>query len=492
MTNAHNGPAARHESCRVVRKVRERMRESVQRRRSARGVALVLATLTLFVFVPMVGLAIDGGIAYLLKSKLSQAVDAACLAGARSLNRGADISSQQANAVAVALKMFQVNMKQGTWASVVATPDIQVTEDAGTHMRYVTITATLTAPLYFLRLVGKETVTLSVRGQARRRDVNIVLILDRSSSILNRAGSAPGPHAIDDMKAAARSFVSNFSAGRDYLGLVVFGGHEIVAFPLANNFTTASPTLDTIISQIAGGSNTGSAQALAIAYQQLTSNLAVTRGALNVIVFFTDGLANGISADFSPVLTTACKGAGAPAIGWIAQWSGFAPTGTVAGIFKNQARSASNATNDLIAAPGTCKFSTDATKAPQDITRIPSSDMYGNATSGADSYHPEVDLTKIYSPQQIGYASANAADFAARHMRDGSINTEIVPLIYCIGLFGGGEEPDRVFLKRVANTTDSPIYDNTKPTGLLVEAEDSVDLQRAFLRVASEILRLGQ
>jgi Flp pilus assembly protein TadG len=60
-----------------------------------RGVALVYSVLSAFVLFGMVGLAIDGAAAYLLKLKLSQAVDAAVLAGARSLSRGADVNSQR-------------------------------------------------------------------------------------------------------------------------------------------------------------------------------------------------------------------------------------------------------------------------------------------------------------------------------------------------------------------------------------------------------------
>ena len=54
----------------------------------------VWALMMFFVIVPMIGLAIDCGILFFIKSKLQTAVDGAALGAARSLNRGQDIPSQ--------------------------------------------------------------------------------------------------------------------------------------------------------------------------------------------------------------------------------------------------------------------------------------------------------------------------------------------------------------------------------------------------------------
>ena len=51
---------------------------------------------------------------------------------------------------------------------------------------------------------------------ASRRDVNLLLVLDRSSS-MNNSGSC------DPMKAAAQTFVEQFANGRDRLGLLTYG-----------------------------------------------------------------------------------------------------------------------------------------------------------------------------------------------------------------------------------------------------------------------------
>jgi len=116
--------------------------------------------------------------------------------------------------------------------------------------------------------------------------------------------------------------------------------------------------------------------------------------------------------------------------------------------------------------------------------RMPAADYYGNLTTG---YH-SVDLTRVDSPQQIGYASLNAADSAVQRIRqDSGLNV----VIYAIGYHGGSEQPDETWLRRVANDPSSPSFDSLRPPGLYVRAPTTGDLAAAFSKVASEILRLA-
>ena len=75
----------------------------------------MLSLLTAVVLLPMVGLAVDGSVLYLIKAKLSKAVDAAALAGARSLSVGMDINSQTDSASATARSFFYANFPNGYW-----------------------------------------------------------------------------------------------------------------------------------------------------------------------------------------------------------------------------------------------------------------------------------------------------------------------------------------------------------------------------------------
>ena len=71
-------------------------------------------------------------------------------------------------------------------------------------------------------------------------------------------------------------------------------------------------------------------------------------------------------------------------------------------------------------------------KMRQDVLRMPTLDYYGSATTGYRSGRPD----RVDSPQQIGYASLNAADSAVQRIRqDNDLNV----VIYTIGYSGGSE-----------------------------------------------------
>src|ERR1039457_5084902 len=91
---------------------------SSDKRRGRRGIVVIMLSLMVaVVMLPLVGLAIDGSILYLVQAKLSAAVDAAALAAARSLSVGLDINSQTASATATAPSFFSANFPTGYWST---------------------------------------------------------------------------------------------------------------------------------------------------------------------------------------------------------------------------------------------------------------------------------------------------------------------------------------------------------------------------------------
>ena len=76
--------------------------------RQERGSAMGLVAVSLLTLAAASGLALDAGRAYLVKDKLSQAVDAAALAGGRALSEG---SAEAARAQIE--KYFQANFPDG-------------------------------------------------------------------------------------------------------------------------------------------------------------------------------------------------------------------------------------------------------------------------------------------------------------------------------------------------------------------------------------------
>jgi Flp pilus assembly protein TadG len=465
------------------------------------GAALIMLTMMLAtVMVPLVGLAIDGSIMFLIKTKLSASADASALAGARSLSVGMDIASQSASAIATAQAFFDANFPRGYFGTNVPTVNTTVAETAA-KTRTVSVTATVQAPLYFMRILGRDTQQVQAAAQSSRRDVNLVMTLDRSSSM----GGAMGP-----MLGAARSFTGMFAEGRDALGLIVFGGAAILTFPQGyskmgpsangpqTNFKSASPTMDTLISQTVGGGNTGMAQAIWMSYQELVQRNQP--GALNVIVMFTDGLPNGVVANYNDPNPTNnfIKTAGScahrldpayPMLGFISQTSGFAQTGNVTGV-RNLTRSTHASLDEgIINTPSGvttgCSYASSLNNIRNDLTQLPPKDYYGNSLTGYKAVNL---MTALTSPQQFGYAAMNATDNAVKRIRqDKNLNV----VTFMIGYSGGSEAPDEVFMQRIANDPASPDYDPTVPKGLYIKAPTTAQLAGAFNRVASEILRLS-
>ena len=152
------------------------------------GVSLLLAVMALaFLIIPLMGLTIDVGILYVVKSRLQSSVDGAALAAARALTLGATTAAQATSAKQNAVNWFYANFPSGNWTTtntVMSTSTVQVFDDPNNpQVRNVTISASTVAPTYFMKYLGANAVTVSANGNASRRDVVAMLVLDRSGSM---------------------------------------------------------------------------------------------------------------------------------------------------------------------------------------------------------------------------------------------------------------------------------------------------------------------
>ena len=450
-------------------------------RHGRRGFILAYCALLGVVIFGLCGLAIDGSSAYIVRLRLSQAADSAVLSGARSLSLDKDVNAQAATAIGVAQRFFDANIALGQWGVTSITRHITVTEDNTSHVRIVQATASAVAPLYFLKVLNRNTVTVSSFAESRRRDVKVMLVLDRSGSMVRG-------NAISAMQSAAQAFVNQFASGRDQVGLVAFSGTYITAFQPNTTFQTASPNVNSLISQMAVGGSTGTAQALWAAYRALTAS--PQPGALNIILLFTDGNPTAFTADFNTVLSgySPCTTRTMPKIGFIADYNDGRDPGATAGVLDITAASITDSSETRIASGSAgCSYSSNIINMRNDIAKMPSVDYYGNATTG---YLP-VTLARVDLPSQIQAAAKNAADNAARRIREDP--NGLNPVIYVIGLGGtDAAPPDAVFMKRVANDPSSTGYTATEATGLYVFSPSNAQLASAFQRIASQILRLSQ
>jgi hypothetical protein len=258
-----------------------------------------------------------------------------------------------------------------------------------------------------------------------------------------------------------------------------------------------------------------------------------------VIVLFTDGQPNGITAKFNAQGNSVIKAsstcvnkndggvAAKSMIGWMAQWGNFA-SGTaltkdgrgVYGLSQSDNVTQTSVTNWLIhgsepvlsGATGKpaegCAFVGNQANIPSDLT-IPTADLYGNSTTGSavapytltdyqqsaiwgtycnNANRVLLDLTKSNDACQIGLASWNAADMAGKQIR---ADATLTPIIYTMGYKGnGGDDP--ALMKRLSNVKgQSTVYDSTRPQGVYLPISTVNDIAPAFQSVLAEILRLS-
>jgi len=512
--------------------------DKFNKKKNQKGFVLMLVTATMFMVVPTVGLAIDASFLYAVKARLSAATDAAALAAARSLAKGQTLSEQAAEAEARARAFFDANFPDYYMLTDNKEVDVTISQ-SGYRTRIVQVDSSVNASLFFMRLLGDQYKNVRVSGTASRRDVNLMMVLDRSGSMDNSGSCEP-------MKAAARQFVDQFANGRDQIGLITFGMTYYNAFPPSYDF---KPALDNVLAAIDCSGGTGTAQALSIARQQIEA--IDEPGALNVIVFFTDGLPNGITARFplkkrsdtrygygddgynSTYYTynmepSTCRDAQGDrydrryyhssrryyAPNWNPYWNppatadgamagtgnGTASTGYTFGVTAREASSLTEHNETGLSMSG-CRFSGSGWwRVRRDIAYIPDTDYYGNSIYGYESLSSYKFTSGQYAgkvrpdrPRIIGRVSKNTADNVARDIRR---DTRLSTVIYAIGL-GDPTDPnslDQDFLRRVANDPTSPVYNDgsmiDETTGLYVFAPDKTQLSIAFARVASEILRI--
>ncbi|WP_321472671.1 VWA domain-containing protein [uncultured Paludibaculum sp.] len=530
--------------------------------------------------IPIVGLAVDAGVLFVLKTMVSASADAAAIAAARSLSVGLTIDAQKASATADALAFFNANMKPGSYGTKNQSVAIDIAESSY-RTRTVTVTAQLDAPQYFMRYLGFNSTHIVASGKASRRDVNLMLVLDRSGSMKDSVPPAADNGApCTTMRNAAATFVNMFAEERDRLGLITYGGSWYLSFAPSKTFKTGSPSMLSRIASISCNGGTGTGTALWNAYDQVSK--INEPGTLNMIVLFTDGYANLVHANF-PVRTasdtrygyttgykqwsttnksysgtttcssysTSCtmepspcvdpsgnlydRNAGqttrnytapnwnpnykpSPIRGGLTQAAGDTyslGTGATYGLITEKASSATDVNDPIVSAAG-CAFTTDypgnnnsssnrvynngnsstpvyPTNVRRDIAFMPDIDVNNVNTDGykdilrysSGSY---VNRKRVDRPMDVTGAGMNVADNVGILARN---DNTIKPALYTIGL-GSNGGVDHELLRRIANDPASPVYDDTKMVGMYAYAPTPTDLNQAFVRIASEILRIAQ
>lgn len=473
-------------------------REASPTGKGRRGFALILTAIMLVFIIPLVGLAVDAGILYAVKTKLSMACDAGALAGVRALSRGMTDAAQQANAEAVAQEYIVMNFPNNYFGTPAPNPPLPTVDESVPNQRSMTVTASVNVPLYFLRWLNSSTQTVAASATAVRRDVNVSFVMDRSGSLALSGSCVP-------LQQAAISFVSHFANGRDNVGLVTFATSSLPDFPIANDFLSASPSVPTILGSLTCTGDTNTSQGLWEGYSQLVS--LNQPNALNVLLLFTDGYPTAVTATFPINSSSSCSSQTPKTAALGAGFYSGAPTTPVAvgGLWNPLAPPQPLTVDDTVGPAGNYSGCGYASNWPNsqwnvsnDVTYMPNTDYYGNAMN--TNYQPvtyydgngDINL----DPASVMNASWNAADSAGYRIRQGATVPGVgagLPSItvFTIGLGNAGGVPND-FLERVANDPRASNYDSTRPTGTYIYAPTSAELSDAFATIASQILHLAK
>ena len=236
--------------------------------RNRRGAVLVFVTVGAFLLLGLSGLALDGGLAYLTRAKLSRAVDAGSLAAARTLRQGKKTAETEAYAVAAA---NGVSLGGAT----------TLTLEFGTNAKLqhtVLMRAHRTIPLLFSRVLGFKEMKIGAVAEATVPPIDMVLVVDRSGSLENQKAWKP-------LQDAVKEFIRLFDDDLDQLGMISFQVRANNEVLLSHKFK-GPITAGVSGMNSAGDTNTG--EGLRLAFEQFKQP-NVRPGAAKVAVFFTDG-----------------------------------------------------------------------------------------------------------------------------------------------------------------------------------------------------------
>ncbi len=168
-----------------------------------RGAIVLLVAIALVPLLAFVGLAVDGGQAFAVESRLIQAVDAAALAGGKLIDqpdrRTADVDN-----------VLAANFPDGTLGATLTTHNSVFDDDNGR----VTVTASATFDTAFMRIFGWDTLTVSTQTVVKtsERGMELVLVMDNTGSMYDSSGS---DSKIETMKSAAHDLVDILYGERD-------------------------------------------------------------------------------------------------------------------------------------------------------------------------------------------------------------------------------------------------------------------------------------
>ncbi|MDR7052200.1 Flp pilus assembly protein TadG [Duganella sp. 3397] len=461
------------------------------KRSRQQGSVVVMMALSMAVLVAAVGLVVDTGVTYMVRDKLNAATDAASLAAARAVSQGKDEATQRANAQAAAIRFFNANYPTNYMGSTAKLNAPSVVFNNG--MVTVSVSASATLPVSFLGLLGVSPLTPAVASQAVRKDLDMAVVLDTSGSLYNQG---------NNVIASAKTFLNQFNADQDRVGLIHFSYGAVIDDPIrpvARGFDRASMVRH--INDFDFSGSTASPEGMFWARQQLnsvpTSNN--NRSNLRVIVFFSDGAPNSFASYLTWKTPTDCTKAGVIT-------TDDDSSGTPGGMYRTDVQSAvlTEQRCNPNYAYGYDRYGRYYYDLDDKASTLP--DWYNghnleskpndiNAREFAVVTDTPRKVTNAVTFTNINRAARNIVEAMARKSQDEGI------YVFTLGLgaalksgTGVDGEKGEDTLKCMANSTDAPArcFNAAKPVGLYCYAATTSDLTPCFSKLASAIMRISR
>jgi Flp pilus assembly protein TadG len=430
----------------------------------------VLFVLLIVVLMGLAALALDIGRAYGVKAKLNAAADVASVAAGRVVGQG------QTYAQAQATNVFNANYPSGLLGSTVTSVNPTATQN-GDGSWTILVTASATLPTSFAPVLpsGWLNFPINVSATCTVRTLDMVLVLDSSGSLTN----PPTTPAL--LRSAATNFVGKFDPANDRVGLIHFGSGAVTDVTMTEtkgyNLTNVQNAIGNI--NPLASADTASAEAMRLARLQLDNIPTGSQNSLRVIVFFTDGAPNTIGCNFG----------GNPGDLY----------SQIGNISETVAAQAMYATDQLL-----------FQLADFNGTTLPDKDHTGTVNLQSDL----IPQTRILTTNGSSIVNSQCnVNRAARSMLENVANAarseSPTPIrIFTIGLglnlsptnpeitngscgYGANESGDNI-LRRLANVQGVDTYNSSQLSGVYVWAQNNTQLNDAFQKVASQILRLSK
>ena len=166
--------------------------------RQERGTAMGLVAVSLLTLTAASGLALDAGRGYLIKAKLSQAVDAAALAGGRVSSDGLADSAK-----AHIEKYFKANFPEGYLGVGAAQTSIDVAPGGGE----IKVSAAVTVPTTLLSVLDIQSYEVSASATVRvtLRSLEIAMVIDNSKAMSGKR--------MKDIRSESKDFLDALGKG---------------------------------------------------------------------------------------------------------------------------------------------------------------------------------------------------------------------------------------------------------------------------------------